>query len=72
MFTVYYFENKNLLLSQLLNNVPTVGDNLSIKGQKGKVSSVTSPDGKIHHVQVLLEKVNKTKPSIDNTKKKKR
>jgi hypothetical protein len=72
MFTVYFFENKNLLLSQLLNNVPSVGENLTIKGRKGKISSVTSSDEKSYHVQVLLEKVNKNKAPIDNSKKKKR
>lgn len=72
MFTVYFFENKDLILSQLLNRVPTVGETLTIKGRKGKISSVTSLDGKSHHVQVLLEKVNKNKTPIDNSKKKKR
>ncbi|WP_102272529.1 hypothetical protein [Cytobacillus massiliigabonensis] len=72
MFTVYFFENKNLLLSQLLNRVPTVGDHLTIKGRKGKVSSVSSSDEKSYHVQVLLEKVTKNKTPIDNSKKKKR
>lgn len=72
MFTVYFFENKDLILSQLLNRVPTVGESLTIKGRKGKISSVTSLDGKSHHVQVLLEKVNKNKTPIDNSKKKKR
>lgn len=72
MFTVYFFENKDLILSQLLNRVPTVGESLTIKGRKGKISSVTSLDGKSHHVQVLLEKVNKNKTPVDNSKKKKR
>ncbi|MED3574282.1 hypothetical protein ACTHO0_19725 [Cytobacillus praedii] len=72
MFTVNFFENKNLLLSQLLNNVPSVGETLTIKGRKGKVSSVTSSDERNYHVQVLLETVSKNKPTIDNTKKKRR
>jgi hypothetical protein len=72
MFDVYFFENKNLLLSQLLKRVPSVGEDLTIKGRKGKVSSVTSINEKKIHVQVILENVNKTKLIVDNSKKKKR
>lgn len=72
MFVVYFFENKNLLLSQLLKHVPSVGENVVIKGRKGSISSVKSSDNKNYHVQVLLEKVNKGKTVVDNSKKKKR
>ncbi|MFD2443804.1 hypothetical protein ACFSO7_07380 [Bacillus sp. CGMCC 1.16607] len=72
MFTVQFFENKNLLLSQLRKNVPSVDDDLTIKGRKGKVISVKSVDEKLVHIQVTLEKVNKNKLVIDNSKKKKR
>ena len=41
MFVVHFLENKNVLVSQLLKNVPTVGEDVVIKGRKGKVSSVT-------------------------------
>ncbi|MFE8698921.1 hypothetical protein ACFYKT_21850 [Cytobacillus sp. FJAT-53684] len=72
MFVVYFYENKNLLLSQLLKRVPSVGENVIIKGRKGSISSVKSSDNKNYHVQVLLEKVNKGKTVVDNSKKKKR
>lgn len=75
MYIVYFLENKNVLLSQLLKRVPAVGENLTIKGRKAKVSSVNSVDEKTIHVQVTLEvvKVNKhNKQLVDNSKKKKR
>lgn len=72
MFVVYFFDNKNLLLTQLLKHVPTVGEELTIKGRKGKVSSVSSIDERKIHVQVILENVNKNKLIVDNSKKKKR
>jgi hypothetical protein len=72
MFVVYFFENKNLLLNQLLKNVPSVGEDLTIKGRKGKVSSVDSIDEKKIHVQVIFEKVKKNIAIVDNSKKKKR
>jgi hypothetical protein len=73
MFVVNFFENKNHLLSQLLRRVPAVGEDLTIKGRKGKVSSVNNIDEKNIHVEVVLEVVNKNKAAlVDNSKKKKR
>jgi hypothetical protein len=72
MFVVYFLENKNLLLSQFLRNVPALNEELKIKGRKGKVSSVNHIDEKIVHVQVILEEVKKPNLIVDNSKKKKR
>lgn len=72
MFTVHFFENKNLLLSQWLSNVPAEGESLKIKGRKGKVVSVNTIDEKTVHIQVTLEKITKTNLIIDNSKKKRR
>lgn len=73
MYAVHFYENKNLLLSQLLNRLPEVGDNLKIKGKKGTVSDVISIDESKFQVQVVLEieKSNK-KTAVDNSKKKRR
>lgn len=72
MFVVYFFEDKNLLLHQYLNSAPTVGEDIKIKGRKGKVSSITRIDEKKVQVQVTIEKASKNKPVIaDNQKKKK-
>lgn len=46
MFVVHFFENKNLLLTQLLKNVPSLDGDLKIKGRKGKISSVEQIDEK--------------------------
>ncbi|ULT59242.1 hypothetical protein L1999_12235 [Neobacillus drentensis] len=73
MFAVHFFENKNLLLSQLLQRVPSVGEELKIKGKKGTISSVTNVEENKYHVQVVLEKVTKGKNAVaDLSKKKKR
>jgi hypothetical protein len=72
MFVVYFYENKNQLLNQLRNHVPSVGENLTIKGRKGKITSVSHMDEKHIHVQVDLEKVNKSKLIAEDPKKKKR
>ncbi len=72
MFVVYFFENRNLLLSQLRNTTPSEGEAITIKGRKGKIESVTAlNDGKVH-VQVILDAVLKGKNTADLAKKKKR
>ncbi|WP_462413576.1 hypothetical protein [Neobacillus sp. Marseille-QA0830] len=73
MYAVYFYENKNLLLSQLVKRVPTVGEEVKIKGKKGKVSSVTNEEDH-YHVQVVIEKVvvKKNQAAADPSKKKKR
>jgi ferredoxin-fold anticodon binding domain-containing protein len=72
MFIVYYFEGRNILLNQLRKNVPKDGEDIKIKGRKGKVSSVQQIDENKVHVQVTLESVNKNIVVLDNSKKKKR
>lgn len=72
MYDVYFFENKNLLLVQLRRHVPSVGENLTIKGRKGKVSSVNNINEKKIHVHLILETVTKNKPNLDQSKKKKK
>lgn len=71
MFVVYFYENKNLLLTQFLKEVPAVGEDLRIKGRKGKVSRVNSLDDRTIHVQLDIEPVNKKQLIVDNSKKKK-
>jgi hypothetical protein len=71
MFVVYFLENKNLVLSQLRQKIPAIDENLTIKGRKAKVLSVTNVEGNHVHVQVALEKVVK-KGFVDLTKKKKK
>jgi hypothetical protein len=71
MFVVHYFANKNLLLTQLVQNVPVVEDAIKIKGRKGKVINVTDIDGRNVHVQVELATVVK-KSALADPKKKRR
>ncbi|AXI32539.1 hypothetical protein CIB87_27500 [Priestia megaterium] len=72
MVAVHFFENRKLLLSQLRENIPSTGDDLKIKGQKGTVVLVNDIDEKNVHVEVTLEKVVKKNLVLDNAKKKRR
>ncbi|MFS0823396.1 hypothetical protein [Bacillus sp. 1P02SD] len=71
MYVVHYFENKNLLLTQLVQTVPSVDDAIKIKGKKGKVSKVIDIDQRNIHVQVELDRIVKKK-TVDDSKKKRR
>jgi hypothetical protein len=73
MFVVTYYENRNVLLTQFLKSLPEEGQNVKIKGRKGKITSVSSIDEKKVHVYVTLEAINKNKlAALDTSKKKKR
>lgn len=71
MYVVTFLEDKNRLLCQLLKCVPSEGEDLKIKGRKGKVLSVTCLDEKHIYVQMRLENINKNKLIADQSKKKK-
>ncbi len=71
MYVVHYFENKNLLLTQLVQNVPTVDEAIKIKGKKGKVTKITDIDARNIHVQVQLDPI-VIKKAIDDSKKRRR
>ncbi|MEH7501054.1 hypothetical protein V7152_03275 [Neobacillus drentensis] len=72
MFAVHFIENNNVLLTQLLNRVPTEGEELKIKGRKAKVSGIKNIDEVNIHVLVTLEVVKKVNLVVDNSKKKKK
>lgn len=74
MYVVHFFENKIELLNQLLGSVPAVGEMITVKGRKGKVTDVNQIDDKHVNVQITVEKVvvkNKL-TAADLAKKKKR
>ena len=72
MIAVHFIENNNVVLTQLANQVPTVNEDIKIKGRKGKVLSVKNIDQNVIHVQVQFEQLTKSKVSIVDDKKKKR
>jgi hypothetical protein len=73
MYVVHFFENREELLNQLLGSVPVVGDPISIKGRKGKVTGVNQVDDKHVHVQITVEKAAvKNKPTAADLEKKKK
>lgn len=68
MFVVHFIVSQNVLLTQLLQKVPTVGEEVKIKGRKGKVMSVNMEDMNAR-VQVILEEVKKKNATVDKRKR---
>lgn len=72
MTFVHFFEGKTLVLSQLLNQIPNLDDNIKIKGRKGKVLGVNQVEENIVHIQIVFDKVVAKQALLKDTKKKKR
>ena len=72
LFAVHYLENNTPVLSQCLERIPDVDEDLKIKGRKGKVVNVVQIEESKYHVHVVLEKVIKKQDLLKGDKKKRR
>ncbi|MET0960636.1 MAG: hypothetical protein ABWX58_09955 [Psychrobacillus psychrotolerans] len=73
MFTVHFMEKNIVILTQVLRDIPSIDDDLKIKGRKGKVINVQETEENGIQVQVEFEKVvDKSKTSVKDLGKKKR
>jgi hypothetical protein len=72
MVLVHFLEDKTIVLSQLLKNIPSVDENIRIKGKKGKVIGVREIEENLVQVHVVFEKVVKKEPMTKDTNKKKK
>ncbi|MGE7908218.1 hypothetical protein [Lysinibacillus xylanilyticus] len=70
MFVTHFYENKTSVLSQLLVNLPTVEENIKIKGRKAKVVQIVQIDDNNYLVSIIFEKVPKKQPLKEIGKKK--
>ncbi|MFJ7981581.1 hypothetical protein ACIQ1D_14990 [Lysinibacillus xylanilyticus] len=70
MFITHFYENKTSVLSQLLVNLPTVEENIKIKGRKAKVVQIVQIDDNNYQVSIIFEKVPKKQPLKEIGKKK--
>ncbi|WP_018663189.1 hypothetical protein [Heyndrickxia acidiproducens] len=72
MLTVRFFENNLLVLSQLVDQLPAVDNDIKIKGRKGKIVNVKKLDQNLFHVDIKFETVLKKKALVPDNKKKRR
>lgn len=57
MYAIHYYENKTDVLTVASRNVPSVDENVTIKGRKGKVINVLEIKENVYHVFVEFEKI---------------
>lgn len=73
MFAIHFFENNTRVLNQALRRIPTIDEEIKIKGRKGKVINVEKLEENIFHVYVEFEKVvDKNKTAAKELGKKKK
>jgi len=72
MFAVHFYEKNTLFISKLLNEVPTLGSEIKLKGRKGKITQVTEVEENKYHVHVELEVLKKVAlvSALDKKKRK--
>ncbi|MCM3390062.1 hypothetical protein [Ureibacillus chungkukjangi] len=71
MYAVHFYERNTLFISKLLNEVPTEGSEIKLKGRKGIVTQVSEVQENKYHVQIELEAIKKV-PLVSALDKKKR
>jgi hypothetical protein len=71
MYGIHFYENNTLVLSQFLKSIPTVDENIKIKGRKGKVLSVKMVDENKYQVYVVFDPIIIRPLKANDNKKKK-
>lgn len=73
MYAIHFYENKTYILNLARRSVPSVGEEVKIKGRKGKVISILEIKDNVYHVFVEFEKiVDKSKVAATDYGKRKR
>lgn len=70
MIVAHFLEGRTVVLSQLRDGLPHVGDQIKVKGRKGKVLNVLQTESNLAHIEVEFEKVVKQSVSTRELKKK--
>ena len=71
MYGIHFYENNTLVLSQFLKSIPSVDENIKIKGRKGKVVTVKMVDENKYQVHVVFDPIIKSPLKANDNKKEK-
>lgn len=71
MKVIHFYENRTEVLNQFVVKIPTVDEDIRIKGRKAKVIQVNQIDDNSFHIHVVFEMIAK-KPLTKEIGKKKR
>lgn len=74
MYAIHFYEHNNYVLNQVLRNIPSIDDSVTIKGRNGKVIRIEEIKENVYYVFVEFEKIvdKKKLAAADAGKKKKR
>ena len=71
MYGVHFYEHNTLVLSQYLKSIPSVDEDIKIKGRKGKVLSVKMVDENKYQVYFVFNPIIKSQLKAKDNKKRK-
>ena len=57
MYSIHFYENKTYVLNQALRNIPSIDDDVSIKGRKAKVLNIEEIKENVYYVYIEFEKI---------------
>lgn len=69
MQITHFCEDRKNVLTQLLSNPPSIGEEIKVKGRKGKIIEIRDLENNHIQVNVEFEQI-KMRPVIENKKKK--
>lgn len=72
MMVVNFLEGRTTVLTQLREQIPSVDEQIKVKGRKGIVVSINNLDEKKVNVEIVFEQLVKASSSAIDVKKKKR
>ncbi|MDN4608504.1 hypothetical protein [Sporosarcina highlanderae] len=72
MYSIHFYENNTYVLNQALRTIPTIGDNVRIKGRNGKVVNVQEMDENRYFVFVEFEVIVDRSKKVESDPRKRR
>lgn len=57
MYSIHFYEEKTYVLNQALRNIPSIDEDVRIKGRKAKVLNVEEIKENVYYVYIEFEKI---------------
>ena len=57
MYSIHFYEDKTYVLNQALRNIPSIDEDVRIKGRKAKVLNVEEIKENVYYVYIEFEKI---------------
>lgn len=57
MYSIHFYEGKTYVLNQALRNIPSIDEDVRIKGRKAKVLNMEEIKENVYYVYIEFEKI---------------